>query len=155
MKPRKLQLRSRKSDIISIATMICFLLCIGCATVKDRQKSNGRTMENQYSNDTFYVTQKMPEFPGGWEAMHKYLREKVKEYDKEGGVIPSIRVIVQFVVGKDGSITCPQIVKSQGKPYDEYAMEIVKSMPNWIPGELKKGVKAYVWVALLITFYTY
>lgn len=112
-------------------------------------------MENQYSNDTFYVTQKMPEFPGGWEAMHKYLREKVKEYDKEGGVIPSIRVIVQFVVGKDGSITCPQIVKSQGKPYDEYAMEIVKSMPNWIPGELKKGVKAYVWVALLITFYTY
>lgn len=92
-------------------------------------------------NDTdedsiFVVVDKMPEFPGGQQGLIKYLSENVKypAIAQENGI--QGRVIVQFVVGKDGSITNVDIAKSGGDAsLDKEAIRVIKSMPNWKPGQ--------------------
>ncbi|MBQ7649003.1 MAG: energy transducer TonB [Paludibacteraceae bacterium] len=80
----------------------------------------------------------MPQFPGGQQALFKYLSENVKypAIAKENRI--QGRVICQFVVNKDGSITDVEVVRSGGDPsLDREAVRVIKSMPNWIPGRQK------------------
>ncbi|MCR5130790.1 MAG: M56 family metallopeptidase [Prevotella sp.] len=91
----------------------------------------------QVSNDpegTFDVVEKMPEFPGGMSELMNYLMKNVK-YPKEA-IDKGIegRVIIQFVVAKDGSVINPRVVKSVSPELDAEALRVVKSMPNWKPG---------------------
>lgn len=80
----------------------------------------------------------MPEFPGGQEALFAFLNKTVK-YPKEAkeNQIQG-KVIVQFVVDKDGSVEDVQVVRSGGHPLlDEEAVRVAKNMPRWIPGKLR------------------
>lgn len=87
-------------------------------------------------DDVFTVVEIMPEFPGGPKAFHKYLAENVcypQCYDTGG---PVGRVIVQFVVEKDGRITNAEVVRALDKgACDQEALRVVNSMPNWNPGK--------------------
>ena len=85
----------------------------------------------------FVVADVMPQFPGGEQAMFRFLAGNVKypvaaqENHSEG------KVYVQFVVEKDGSLTDVNVVSSPGDPsLDKEAMRVVKAMPNWIPGQV-------------------
>ncbi len=85
------------------------------------------------------VVEKMPEFPGGQQALSKYLSETVKYPDiaQENGVQGTS--VVQFVVNKDGSITDVEIARSGGDlTLDIEAARVIGSMPNWKPG-IQKG----------------
>lgn len=78
----------------------------------------------------------MPEFPGGEEALRKYLKEQVEACAGEQyhpGFYEE-RVIVQFVVRKDGSITNIRVAKSLDPYFDRESIRIVKAMPKWKPG---------------------
>jgi protein TonB len=84
----------------------------------------------------FVVVETMPEFPGGQQALFKYLSENVKYpvIAQENGI--QGRVICQFVVNKDGSIVDVEVVRSGGDPsLDKEAIRVIKSMPNWKPGK--------------------
>lgn len=84
----------------------------------------------------FVVVETMPEFPGGQQALFKYLSENVKYpvIAQENGI--QGRVICQFVVNKDGSIVDVEVVRSGGDPsLDKEAVRVIKSMPNWKPGK--------------------
>ncbi len=86
----------------------------------------------------YVVVEQMPQFPGGQQALFKYLSENVKypAIAKENRI--QGRVICQFVVNKDGSITDVEVVRSGGDPsLDREAVRVIKSMPNWIPGRQK------------------
>jgi len=86
------------------------------------------------ASDVFDVVETMPEFPGGAPKLFEYLSQNIRypkdamEADIQG------RVIVTFVVGKDGSISDARVVKSVNPSLDEEALRVINAMPNWTPG---------------------
>ena len=93
-------------------------------------------VEEEEEEVVFVVVEKMPEFPGGQQALFKYLSENVKYpvIAQENGI--QGRVICQFVVNRDGSIVDVEVVRSGGDPsLDKEAIRVIKSMPKWKPGQ--------------------
>ena len=85
--------------------------------------------------DVFDVVEEMPQYPGGPQALFKFLGENVQypaEAEKAG---IQGRVIATFVVEKDGSISQPTIVKSVDPLLDAESIRVISAMPNWIPGK--------------------
>ena len=85
--------------------------------------------------DTIYNSvEQMPEFPGGEQAMMKYISENVKfpEKAKEEGVMG--RVFIGFVVERDGSVNEVRVLRGIGGGCDEEAVRVISSMPKWKPG---------------------
>lgn len=82
----------------------------------------------------FVVVESMPEFPGGYEALMKYLQENLKypAMAKEMGI--KGRVFLSFVVEKDGSVTDVKVLRGIGGGCDEEAVKVVQNMPKWKPG---------------------
>ena len=92
--------------------------------------------EDEEEEVVFVIVESMPEFPGGQQALFKYLSENVKYpvIAQENGI--QGRVICQFVVNKDGSIVDVEVVRSGGDPsLDKEAVRVIKSMPKWKPGK--------------------
>ncbi len=89
----------------------------------------------EVENKVFDVVEQMPSFPGGEGALMKYLSENIKYpvVAQENGV--QGRVVVSFVVEKDGSITDVKVARSVDPSLDREATRVVKSMPHWIPGK--------------------
>lgn len=83
----------------------------------------------------FTVVEQMPMFPGGDAALMGYLRDNIKypTVAAENGV--QGRVVVGFVVERDGSITDVNILRGVDPSLDREAMRVVKSMPRWTPGK--------------------
>ena len=93
-------------------------------------------VEEEEEEVVFVVVESLPEFPGGQQALFKYLSENVKYpvIAQENGI--QGRVICQFVVNKDGSIVDVEVVRSGGDPsLDKEAIRVIKSMPKWKPGK--------------------
>ena len=99
----------------------------------------------------FDVVEQMPEFPGGSAALIEYLSKNIRypkaamEADVQG------RVIVNFVVLKDGSIGETKVVKTVSPELDEEALRCVQSMPKWKPG-MQKGQPVNVKYTMPINF---
>lgn len=87
------------------------------------------------TNKVFDVVEQMPSFPGGNGALMQYLANNIKYpvVAQENGV--QGRVIVSFVVEKDGSITDVNVVRSVDPSLDREAQRVVRSMPRWNPGK--------------------
>ena len=102
-------------------------------------------------NKVFDVVEQMPSFPGGMGALMSWLGQNIKYpvIAAENGV--QGRVIVQFVVEKDGSITDGQVAKSVDPSLDKEAARVVKSMPHWIPGK-QNGSAVRVKYTVPVTF---
>lgn len=94
----------------------------------------------------FYVLEPMPTYPGGEEALLKFITDNleypksVQETEIEG------RVIIGFVVDRDGSVTHVEVRKGIAPALDNAAVDVVKKMPKWIP------VKQRVYLTLPIDF---
>ncbi len=90
-------------------------------------------------DDVFIVVENMPEFPGGQQALFQYLSEHVKYPIEafEKGI--QGRVILQFVVEKDGNISDVHVIRSGGDiSLDGEAVRVISAMPKWKPG-MQKG----------------
>ena len=89
----------------------------------------------EVENKVFDVVEQMPSFPGGLSALNQYLSNNVKYpvVAQENGV--QGRVVVSFVVERDGSITDVKVVRSVDPSLDREASRVVSSMPKWIPGK--------------------
>ena len=88
----------------------------------------------------FQVVEEMPEFPGGMGACMKWMADNIKypkdamEKKQEG------RVIVQFIVERDGSITHIEVKRSVSPSFDAEAVRVVGTMPKWEPGKQRGKV---------------
>ncbi|MBQ0157303.1 MAG: energy transducer TonB [Bacteroidales bacterium] len=82
------------------------------------------------------MTQSYLEFPGGEEAMMVFIKDNIvyPEVAREAGI--QGRVIVQFIVGTDGTISDIEVVRGVHPLLDEEAMRVVGKMPKWKPGKL-------------------
>lgn len=97
------------------------------------------------------MVEQKPEFNGGEAAMYKWLSDNIvfPTIAAEEGV--SGRVVVEFVVGKDGSISDVRVVRPRHPALDKEAVRVVKAMPKWIPGR-NNGQPVKVTYTLPVTF---
>jgi protein TonB len=102
-------------------------------------------------NKIFEVVEQNPTFPGGTAALMSWLSQNIKYpvIAAENGV--KGRVIVQFVVEKDGSSTDVVVVKSVDPSLDKEATRVIKNMPHWIPGR-QNGSPVRVRFTVPVTF---
>lgn len=92
--------------------------------------------EEQVEEETiFEIVEKMPEFPGGQAALMQYLNKNIKypTIAQENGT--QGRVIIQFVVNRDGSVVDPVVVRSVDPYLDKEALRVISTMPKWNPGQ--------------------
>ena len=99
----------------------------------------------------FTVVEQMPMFPGGDAALMGYLRDNMHypTVAAENGV--QGRVVVGFVVERDGSITDVNVLRSVDPSLDREAMRVVKGMPKWTPGK-QNGSAVRVKYQVPVTF---
>ena len=97
------------------------------------------------------VVEEMPKFPGGDAAMMEFLRNTVKypEEAEENGI--QGRVVVQFIIEKDGSISGAEVIKKVNEHLDAEALRVIGEMPKWTPGK-QKGEAVRVKFTLPVTF---
>lgn len=81
------------------------------------------------------VVEQMPSFPGGPSALMQYLASNIKYPEAAQSTGIQGRVIVGFVVGKDGSIRDAKVINGVEPSLDREAIRVVLSMPKWIPGK--------------------
>jgi protein TonB len=93
----------------------------------------------------------MPMFSGGQKALMEYLAANVRYPDTMEDTCAQGRVVVSFVVERDGSITEPKVVKSVHSALDEEALRVVNGMPKWIPGS-QNGERVRTRYTIPITF---
>ena len=99
----------------------------------------------------FDVVEKMPEFPGGSNALFEYLAKNIRYPKAAQDAKQQGRVILTFVVMKDGSIGNVKVVKGVSPELDEEAVRCVNSMPKWNPG-MQKGQAVNVKYTVPISF---
>ena len=107
--------------------------------------------KSEEQGEVFQVVEEQPIYPGGMDELMKFMQTNIR-YPKEAqerGL--QGRVIVQFVVNKDGSICDEQVVKSVDPQLDAEAIRIIRSMPNWTPGK-QRGEPVRVRFTLPVTF---
>lgn len=107
-----------------------FLVLLVCLPSFAQQKP----MEKVDSDGVYLMPDQLPEFPGGIQAMMKFLSTNIKypvEAQKKG---ISGRVIVQFVIMEDGTLDQAKVIRGVDPLLDEEALRVVKSMPKWKPG---------------------
>lgn len=117
--------------------------------IKDEVIAEPKVEDEQPMN--IAMVEQKPEFPGGEAAMYKYLGDNIvyPSAASEEGI--QGRVVVEFVVGKDGSITNVKVVRPRHPALDKEAVRVIKSMPKWIPGR-NNGQPVKVTYTLPVTF---
>ena len=117
---------------------------IGALDVKGNDDANGEVLKIKEAvaqpepkpevEKVFDVVEQMPSFPGGPSALMEWLSNNVKYpvVAQENGV--QGRVVVSFVVERDGSITDVKVVRGVDPSLDREASRVVRAMPRWIPG---------------------
>lgn len=98
--------------------------------------TNAMAQSKKIANDkVLEKAEVMPQFPGGDQAMMKFVSENVQYPEEAKEKEISGRVMVGFIVEKDGSISDVKVVKGIGGGCDEEAVRVVKAMPKWKPGK--------------------
>lgn len=99
----------------------------------NRAKIKKHVHHKKHNDENVYeVVEQMPSFPGGQEALMTYINHNIKYPEEDCG---QGRVIVSFIVEKDGSITNATIRRSVDSAFDREALRVISSMPKWIPGK--------------------
>ena len=134
---------------------------IGSFDVKGNDEAAGEVLKakeviadekpKEEETKVFDVVEQMPQFPGGNAALFEYLSKHIKYpvIAEENGI--QGRVIVTFVVERDGSIPDVKVLKSVDPSLDKEAQRVVKSMPRWIPGK-QNGSAVRVKYTVPVTF---
>ena len=139
-----------------------FLFIIGCApkrAIGTRVPSAENTEAPQQAaatqaaptEDVYTFVEQSPQFPGGEAALMEFIRKQLqypaeaKKNNEEG------RVMVQFVVTRDGAIRNAEVVRGVSRSLDQEALRIVSVMPRWNPGK-QNGQPVNVRFMLPMTF---
>lgn len=126
------------------AVNVAFSVSVNCTlnnepssiTIDTDFSAEPTTKVDSGEDEIFDFVEQMAEFPGGEDALMKYLGQNIKypkaarEHDIKG------RVFVEFIVQKDGSIYGIKILRGIGYGCDEEVVRVVKAMPKWIPAKM-------------------
>ena len=101
--------------------------------------------------EVFMVAEQMPEFPGGMKKLLKFLQDNLKYPESAMKNNVQGRVIVQFVIEKDGTPTEFKVLRSVDPDLDAEALRVMKAMPKWKPG-MQKGQVVRVKFTVPVSF---
>ncbi len=159
IKKRIKMMEQKKSTFQSLTAVVVFSLIFSMVTISCTDKNNiqneqpekGTALETpatgttapeaepaqaRKESDTIYtMTENMPEFPGGRKALMQYLAQNIKYPEEAKRDSIQGRVFINFIIEKDGSVSNAKVIRGIGHGCDEAALEVVRNMPNWIPGE--------------------
>lgn len=107
--------------------------------------------KEEATEEIFVVVEEQPAFPGGNAAMMKFLSDNIRYpvIAQENGI--QGRVICNFVVERDGSITDVQVVRGVDPSLDREAIRVIQQMPRWTPGK-QRGSAVRVRFTLPVVF---
>lgn len=103
--------------------------------------------------EVFTIVETMPEFPGGEEGLRKFLADNIRypTLAQENGI--QGKVVVEFIIGKDGGVYDIAISRSVEGSLDKEASRVVGLMPKWIPGKKNgKTVKVKYFLPVMFRF---
>ena len=108
-------------------------------------------VKEENADQAFTVVETMPKFPEGQAGLMRYLARSIKypviaQKNKEQGM-----VIIQMIIGTDGSLSNVKVLRSVSPSLDAEAIRVVSNMPKWEPG-MQKGQAVPVKYTLPITF---
>ena len=121
--------------VVSALILLVIVIAPARANAQDKREKTTQTRKDTATDDKVYeVCEQMPIFEGGDAALLKYLTDSVKypELAKKHGV--QGRVVIGFIVEKDGSLTDVKVLRHVDIALDAEALRVVKGMPKWIPG---------------------
>ncbi len=107
--------------------------------------------EKPKEDEVFVAVEQQAEFPGGMAALMKWLGNNIRYPEAAQQNDVQGRVIVKFIVEKDGSVTQAQIVKGVDKDLDKEALRVVGKMPKWQAGK-NNGVPVRSYFTLPVNF---
>lgn len=121
------------------------------AVALDELVNHQKVIEVKQEEKPLTVVEQMPQFPGGDGELMKFLNGEIKYpvVAAENGI--QGRVVVRFVVGKDGKVSDVKVVKPLDPSLDKEAVRVVQKMPNWVPGK-QNGRNVAVYYTLPVTF---
>ena len=120
---------------ISALVLLVIIFVPAGANAQNKKVKKTQTHKETATDDKVYeVCEQMPTYEGGDVALLKYLTNSVKypELAKKHGV--QGRVVIGFIVEKDGSLTDVKVLRHVDIALDAEALRVVKGMPKWIPG---------------------
>ena len=120
---------------VSVLILLVVVFVPARANAQDKKEKTTQTHKDTTTDDKVYkVYEQMPTYEGGNAALLKYLTDSVKypELAKKHGV--QGRVVIGFIVEKDGSLTNVKVLRAVDRALDAEALRVVKGMPKWIPG---------------------
>ena len=126
-----------KCLLFAISTLVLLVIVFAPAgaNAQNKKVKKARTHKDTTTDDKVYdVCEQMPTYEGGDAALLKYLGENWKLPDeyKERGI--QGRMVVGFIVEKDGSLTNVKVLRAVDIAIDAEVLRVVKGMPKWIPG---------------------
>lgn len=112
---------------------------------KEQNEKESKSKEEQNESESNKIfngddVDQQPSFPGGTNALNTFILSNLKYpvWAQEKGI--QGRVVVKFIVEKDGSISNVEVDRSVSTSLDNEAMRVVKAMPKWIPGQINGKV---------------
>ncbi len=121
-----------------INVKVSFTVPINFALGDGTKQENKTTMKikpiRTSKDGVFFYTEDMPQFPGGEDALHKYINESIKypEIALNNGIIG--RVYVMFVIDESGAVTDVKLARGVDPALDKEAIRVISNMPKWKPG---------------------
>lgn len=121
--------------VISALVLLVIVIAPARANAQDKREKTTQTRKDTATDDKVYeVCEQMPIFEGGDAALLKYLRENLKYPDKTKDRGVQGRMVVGFIVEKDGSLTNVKVLRAVDIALDAEVLRVIKGMPKWIPG---------------------
>ena len=105
----------------------------------------------EVNEQVFTVVEKMPSFPGGDAELLKYIATNIKYPKESQDNGEQGRVICSFIVGRDGSVNNPEVLRGVTPLLNEEAVRVINTMPRWNPG-MQRGKAVAVKYTVPITF---
>lgn len=121
--------------VVSALILLVIVIAPASANAQDKRGKTTQTRKDTATDDKVYeVCEQMPIFEGGDAALLKYLRENLKYPDKTKDRGVQGRLVIGFIVEKDGSLTDVKVLRAVDIALDAEVLRVVKGMPKWIPG---------------------
>ena len=121
--------------VVSALILLVIVIAPARASAQDKKGKTTQTHKDTTTDDKIYeVCEQMPIFEGGDAALLKYLGENLKYPDKTKDRGVQGRLVIGFIVEKDGSLTDVKVLRPVDIDLDAEVLRLVKGMPKWIPG---------------------
>ena len=112
----------------------------------------GGTGSEELSDEPFEVVEEQPEFIGGQDAFRKFLQNNLRYPERAADEGIQGRVMVRFIVERDGSVSAVEVAKGVDPDLDKEAVRVVKALPKWKPGRQQgKAVRTRYMLPIVFT----